>query len=77
MISWTHIGKYLQKQIAYQAIDNERGQRDKVNHKPAKLEARKDSGKRTDQRRGHAIDPSHKRRANIDCEKLEDETEQK
>jgi hypothetical protein len=65
----------LQKQIAYQAVYYQRGQRGKINHEPCKLETRKNSGKRAHESRRHAIDPGHKRSADIDREKLEDETE--
>ena len=74
-MSWSHVRKCLQEQIAHKAIYDKRGQSGEVYRESSESEIGENSNKRTNQRHRHAIDPGHKGSACVGYEKLEYESE--
>jgi len=76
IISRTDIGKGSQDQVADEDVYDKRDQRGKIDHKLSQFQIRNDFRERAYQRSGGAIDPSHKRSAQVGNEELENESEQ-
>jgi len=68
-----NIGKYPQDGITDQDIYDERGQGGEIDHKPAQLQVWDDPRERNDQGRRGIVDPTDKRRVDIDHEELQHE----